>query len=302
MAPDGGETVLSALAGGPAAPGEPDVIWWSFTKTLIAAGVLRLAEAGRLDLDRELRAPGTTPRALLQHRAGLRDYGGLPSYQAAVAAADAPWSEAELLAEVSDVPVPGLPWTYSNIGYMILRRCLEETFGTDFAAALRDLVLRPLGLTRARVAQTPGDLAATALPPPAGYHPGWVYHGTVIGPPSEAAAALSRLMAGRLLSPGALGDMTTPLPLGGAITGRPWTATGYGLGLMIGSMADPAGGPDVHVIGHSAGGPGSVGAVYHAPATGRTAAAFAAGDDGGVPERAMVRLLAGDRADGLRKS
>ncbi|MBH0239188.1 serine hydrolase domain-containing protein [Methylobrevis albus] len=298
--PDGRETVLSAIAGGPATPGEPDVIWWSFTKTLIAAGVLRLAEAGRLDLDRDLRAPGTTPRALLQQRAGLRDYGGLPSYQAAVAAAGPPWSEAELLDEVSDVPVPGLPWTYSNVGYMLLRRCLEQSCGTDLATALGDLVLRPLGLTRARVAQTTGDLAATALPPPAGYDPGWVYHGTVIGPPSEAAAALGRLMDRQLLSPATLDLMCTPLPLGGALPGRPWTATGYGLGLMIGSMADPAGGPDIRVVGHSAGGPGSVGAVYHAPATGRTAAAFAAGDDGGIPERTAVRLVAGGRADGVR--
>jgi CubicO group peptidase (beta-lactamase class C family) len=63
-----------------------DVVpWWSFTKTLIAAAALRLAERGRLALDEPLTGLPYTPRQLLQHRAGVGDYGQLPDYQAAVA-------------------------------------------------------------------------------------------------------------------------------------------------------------------------------------------------------------------------
>ena len=50
----------------------------------------------------------------------------------------------------------------------------------------------------------------------------------------------------------------------------------------------------LHVVGHSAGGPGSVGAVYHAPNEAcRTAAAFAAGPDEGITEDDVLRQLAG---------
>ena len=48
------------------------------------------------------------------------------------------------------------------------------------------------------------------------------------------------------------------------------------------------------VLGHSAGGPGSVGAVYHAPATGRTVAVFTAGTDEGVAEAQAFALLLGE--------
>jgi CubicO group peptidase (beta-lactamase class C family) len=44
--------------------------WWSFTKTLIAAAVMRLIERGQTALDEELPDTGATPRGLLLHRAG----------------------------------------------------------------------------------------------------------------------------------------------------------------------------------------------------------------------------------------
>jgi hypothetical protein len=45
------------------------------------------------------------------------------------------------------------------------------------------------------------------------------------------------------------------------------------------------------VVGHSAGGPGSVGAVYHAPELRRTAAVFTGGRDEGVAENLAVQQL-----------
>jgi hypothetical protein len=63
---------------------------------------------------------------------------------------------------------------------------------------------------------------------------------------------------------------------------------------MIGTMARPALARTVEVAGHSAGGPGSVGAVYRAIHSGCTAAVFAAGTGEGVIEDRALSLLTRD--------
>ena len=271
------------------------VPWWSFTKTLIAACALRLVEDGRLALDAPLAAGPYTLRHLLQHRAGTGDYGGLAEYHAAVTRGDPPWPVRELLDRIpANRPLfePGSGWAYSNIGYLMVRHLIEGACGTGLAGALGTRVLEPLGLEEARLALTPEDMNATLFPGGRGYHPGWVYHGTVIGPVGEAALALDRLLGGGLLSPASLAGMLAGHPLGGPLPGRPWRATGYGLGLMIGTMRVGAG-PEIGVAGHSAGGPGSVGAVYRRldAADMRTAAAFAPAGDEGLAERRVTELL-----------
>jgi CubicO group peptidase (beta-lactamase class C family) len=54
------------------------VPWWSFTKTLIAACVLVLSERRLIALDLPLDGLPFTPRQLLQHRAGIGNYGRRP--------------------------------------------------------------------------------------------------------------------------------------------------------------------------------------------------------------------------------
>jgi len=84
--------------------------------------------------------------------------------------------------------------------------------------------------------------------------------------------------------------MTKAHALGGALPGRPWQTTGYGLGLMIGhSEAGLA-------LGHSGAGPGSVSAVYHFPErkTAATIAVFGEGDAEGPAEAEAVRRARGD--------
>src|SRR5262245_57717922 len=72
--------------------------WWSFTKTVIAAAALALVAGGRLSLDDGRRSRGYSLRHLLQHRAGLGDYGELADYHRAVERRETPWPVAELLA------------------------------------------------------------------------------------------------------------------------------------------------------------------------------------------------------------
>ena len=63
-----------------------DVPWWSFGKTVIAAAALALVRDGQLALDEPLPDRPYTLRQLLQHRAGLTEYGRLPAYHEAVGA------------------------------------------------------------------------------------------------------------------------------------------------------------------------------------------------------------------------
>jgi D-alanyl-D-alanine carboxypeptidase len=240
--------------------GDAIVPWWSLTKPAIAAAALRLAAAGRLDLNAPTEA-GVGLRAVLRHAAGLPDYGALPAYGAAVAAGGDPWPADELLARAAALSAPG-GWCYSNVGYLLARRALERSENAPLAQVLRDWVLEPLGLTGPRLAESRADLAGVDLVMP-GYHPGWVYHGLLVGPVGDAAALLAGILSGPLLAPAARALMAEPTPVGGPIPGRPWLEAGYGLGLMVGTMRG-RGGP-LRAVGHSAGGPGSGGAAYGFP-------------------------------------
>lgn len=214
----------------------------------------------------------------------MPDYGGSADYHAAVAAGDAPWSAGELRRRVgADRPLfpPGEGWAYSNIGYLILRERLEAVTGAALGEALHELVLAPLGV-EARLAVTPEDVAGLPGIAP-GYHPGWVYHGLLVGAPVEAARFLAGLLSGDLLSPALLAEMARPHALDVPLGDRPWTKPGYGLGLMIPS----AGGK--MLAGHTGGGPSSSIAVYGVD--GRVAAAFGHGEDPAAVERAVVAAL-----------
>ena len=254
------------------------VPWWSFGKTVLAAAALRLVAEGRLALDVPLAGYGFTLRALLQHRAGMPDYGALPMYHAAVARKDMPWTMTEMLANVAPLPAPR-GWRYSNVGYFRLREVLEHAEGADLETILRRLV--PVKLAR-----TPDDLAACAWGNPHAYHPGWVYHGLLQGTPTAAVTFLRDLLCGNILPADLRAEMMQPFDLGESFPHRPWRSTGYGLGLMIGDMANAG-----RALGHSGAGPGSVAAVYYFPDRDVAFAAFAEGDDEGVAEWAVARAI-----------
>ena len=275
---------------GPPDPLSPPVPWWSLTKTALAAGALTLVAEGNLELDIALAGRPYTLRQLLQHTAGVPDYGGLPAYHEAVARRTEPWSADELLRRVSADQLlfsPGQGWAYSNVGYLFVRRLIEDATGDEMEAALRRLVFDPLRVPGVQLARAPSDLTVTAWGNEARYHPGWVYHGLLIGTPAEAALFLDRLLSGPLL-PAVLRDaMETPYPLGGPIPGRPWRTAGYGLGLMV-DVASPRG----RCSGHTGQGPGSTAAAYRFADLDppRTAAAFAQVEDQGLVERAVLAL------------
>lgn len=267
------------------------VPWWSIAKSVLAVAVMRLHDQGALNIDDRFDDWPFTVRQLLQHTAGLATYGG-PAYHGAVAANAPVWSVEELLTRHDARRLlfsPGEGWAYSNIGYLFVRLLVERATGTDLDTALQTLVFQPLGINRTHVAARPADLNATRWGNPKNYDPRWVYHGLLAGPPTDAVAFLSGVLTGGALSQASLNALLNIHVLEGAPPGRPWVQTGYGLGLMIGSM-DGVG----RVVGHSGGGPDTVSAVYaFLDLPGRpTTAAFAQGHDEGVVEREAARLAA----------
>jgi CubicO group peptidase (beta-lactamase class C family) len=260
-----------------------DVPWWSFGKTVIAAAALALVRDGRLALDDPLPHRPYTLRQLLQHRAGLTEYGRLAAYHEAVRRNDDAWPADEMLARTAAdrlVYEPGNGWGYSNIGYYFIRRLIEQTTGHVLGDALGDLVLKPLGIAGVRFAADRAHYSPE-------YDPRWVYHGLLVGPLQQAALLLQRLLVGDLLPPSLLSTMCDRYLVGGPIAGRSWKTPSYGLGLMIGETTSGE-----MIAGHTGGGPGSAVAVYHRldKLTG-TAAAFEPNGTDATVEATCAGLL-----------
>jgi D-alanyl-D-alanine carboxypeptidase len=274
--------VVAILVDGEAAPGQSlarsIVPWWSFTKTVLAAAALRLVEQGHLSLDEPMAGQRYNLRQLLMHTSGLRDYTKLEAYEPAVRGGDAPWPGCEMMERVAaELPSfgPQTNWAYSNTGYYIVRRHIEQIMDCALGEALDRLVFSPLGVRGPFIAATPHDLDICAWRNPTNYHPQWVYHGLLVGSAEAAARILDGIVGGKLLPGELVSEMRRPIPLGEEIPGRPCRKFGYGLGMMIAGES-PAGA----YCGHTGHDKTSVAAVYHFPdfSPARTVAAFLPGD------------------------
>jgi CubicO group peptidase (beta-lactamase class C family) len=275
------------------ADSDAPVPWWSFGKTALAAAALALVRDRRLQLDGPIPGRPWSLRQLLQHTAGLPEYGTLPAYHAAVARGDEPWPDKVLLSRIEAGKLlfaPGVGWSYSNVGYLLLRRLIEATSGLPLDTALERLLWRPLAIDGVRLAQLPADLDDTAWGNPRRYHPGWVYHGLLVGPPAAAVRFLHRLVTGNFLPPDLADAMRGGRELNVPVAGRPVKSPAYGLGVMQDVRND-----GMVRLGHTGQGPGSACAVYHFPSRRPqcTAAVFVLADDAesqGFVERQAVSL------------
>lgn len=265
------------------------VPWWSFTKTLIAATALTMVRDDQLALDARLPGRTFTLRQLLQHRAGLADYGSLPAYHAAVAADEDAWPVDRLLQSVSTLHAGIEPghFIYSNVGYLLVRLHLEQASGLTLDALMRRRLFEPLGVIAPRIAGQRGDLADVRMGDAQSYDPRWVYHGLAVGTLRDAATLLHRLMTTDLLPAGLRDEMCHGIAVGDPGAGRPWQHAAYGLGVMAGTTTD-----HLRVVGHTGGGPGSGIAVYHCPEHAQTTVAvFATGGAAGNIEADAFKLV-----------
>lgn len=127
----------------------------SVGKMFTAAGILLLAEEGKLDPDDRLaqHLPGPaawhriTIRQLLTHTSGLKDYGEEFDYRK-------DYSDDAMLAAMQKLPLefePGTQWSYSNSGYLILGLLTSKLAGKHWSDYQAEKIFQPLGMTTTRV-------------------------------------------------------------------------------------------------------------------------------------------------------
>jgi D-alanyl-D-alanine carboxypeptidase len=136
----------------------------SVTKTLTATVIMQLVHAGKLRLSDPVERvlPGVVPggdaitiEQLLGMRSGLFTYNQHPAFARAVARNPRRgWSPQELLAFGFSRPAgfaPGAKFEYSNTNTIILGLVIEALTGQPYAQAVRDRIVRPLGLRRTEI-------------------------------------------------------------------------------------------------------------------------------------------------------
>lgn len=122
----------------------------SVTKPLVARAVQVAVEEGAVELDTPAGPPGSTVRHLLAHASGVS------------------MRSADVLAR------PGQRRIYSNYGFELLARAVEEAAGIEFGSYLTEAVFEPLRMTASQlsggaqaagfgVASSVADLAAFAV-------------------------------------------------------------------------------------------------------------------------------------------
>lgn len=146
-------------------PMTPDTTMMAFsmTKTLTAIAVLQLVEQGELGLDDEIGhyLPDTpydgqpiTVRQLLAHTSGIPN--PIPLRWVHLTKDDATFDEDTALAQVlRDNPKirsePGEKFAYSNIGYWLLGKIVEQVTGHSYTEYMQSNVLEPLDLSPAEM-------------------------------------------------------------------------------------------------------------------------------------------------------
>ncbi|WP_406208346.1 beta-lactamase family protein [Kitasatospora sp. NBC_01560] len=234
----------------------------SNSKMFASVLVLRLAEQGRIDLDKPLRdylPQGTLPegwamtgRQVMEHRAGVYDHTNDLLEQAGeetTAAFEARirtkvYSPQELVALSVGHGVqytPGSKYSYSNTDYVLMGLAIEHLTGRPYADVLREEVIEPLGLRQTSFVVPEQGIAG---PHVTGYltnddrskplldsteqTASWLWSaGGVISSAADMDRFLTALLAGGaggLVSDDSLKQMTSVLP-------TPTAKVSYGLGL-----------------------------------------------------------------------
>lgn len=218
----------------------------SNSKQFIGAALLMLENDGRLRLDDKVskwapdvtRAGDMTIRQLLSHTSGLQDFWP-QDYE--FAAMDKPVEPQGIIDRWGHKPLdysPGTRWQYSNTGYVVAGRIIEQASGMPLMDFLQKRIFAPLGIRAMNI----DDSNTPAYP--TGYHRyalgpvrvaapparGWLYSA---GELSMSAADLARWDIARLnrelLPAEDWAEQEAPVIL------KDGTNTGYGLGVSSGT-------------------------------------------------------------------
>jgi len=233
------------------------------SKPITAVAIFSLIENGKLNLTDKVFGPG----AMLGTKFGNPPYkiyvaditiDHLLTHTAGGWAADDNdpmlhnngWDQAKLIAStIANVPLtaaPGTQWIYSNFGYCILGRVIEQVTGQPYAAYVQANILGPCGISGMQIAaNSEHDRAANEIIY-IGQYSEQPYKINIIRMDSTAGwiASSTRLVqflnhvAGNpnipaLLKPATIQAMTTPAsayPAGDARYARGWMVSGNGAG------------------------------------------------------------------------
>ena len=142
----------------------------SISKPIVALGVMRLYQEGKLNLDEDIHRylsswrvpanfgwqPKITIRQLLSHTAGLTAHGFLGYQSSETLPSTQQILNGELPANNEKVEVnvfPGTQTRYSGGGTIVMQLILEDLMGKPFPHIMRKLVFEPLGLTNSTYKQ-----------------------------------------------------------------------------------------------------------------------------------------------------
>ncbi len=229
----------------------------SITKSVVAAQVMLMVEAGELRLDDPVDeylpadlhfdTNGATIRQLLGHRSGLPDYYDM-LYPSPPTELERVWTPAEILALLpADRTPPGGEFSYAETNYLVLQLAIEHVRGRPLVDVLRDggalavdglerLVYQPEERPTAPMAM-PSGASPKVLSTRGGYLPSLasasgVHASGAIASDSPSLARWWRaLCAGEIVSQSSLTEMSAFQPaehIGGYGLGMYDPAVGYG--------------------------------------------------------------------------
>lgn len=221
----------------------------SISKTLTMAGVMRLVDAGVIDLDAPVekyltdyphKGRGVTVRRIAVHQAGLSDVFENANRQTRdhYGTVDAAYQR------IKGEPLefePGTGTEYRTASYTVIARVMEAAAGRPYLEIMREQVFEPLGLTSIVPNDPRVDLAdrvrfyltddAGAFVPGPYFDPSFKLAGAgFIATAEDIARFGAALAGGPFLSDRARREMLTPVPMADG------TPTEWALGIRAGSL------------------------------------------------------------------
>lgn len=224
----------------------------SISKQFVAASVMVLSERGVLSVEDPVSRwwsaapPEWEPMTvghLLSHTSGLGGWLDIPGIDIS-----RPPPAVELLDRAAGLPLmsrPGTCWRYSGAGYVLAAAIVEAASDQSYGAFVTDTIFGPLGMTATTSGRRP-ELSGVAIgyrggepAPPVAELIGLVGTGDLWTTVVDLVRYVEAVSAGELLSQGSWELMRRPhaevhQP---PTDGETISASGYGYGLFIGSIA-----------------------------------------------------------------
>jgi D-alanyl-D-alanine carboxypeptidase len=136
-------------------PARPETVFeiGSVTKQFTAAGILLLAQEGKLSVDDKIGVylanipsawTNVTIRHLLTHTSGIKSYTGLEGFQLT-----RHLTQSQFLKAIGKEPMefaPGESWKYCNTGFSLLGYIIENVSGENYWDFMSQRIFQPLGM------------------------------------------------------------------------------------------------------------------------------------------------------------